>query len=189
MKLLQVDSSILGDNSVSRVVTREIVERWKKAVPGLTVDHLDLAAAPLPHFSIQSLVAGTEAQADDAAVLHRFLQSDVVVVGAPMYNFNIPTQLKSWIDRLLVAGKTFRYGPNGPEGLVKGKTVIVAVSRGGVYQAGGPAEHVETYLKAAFNFIGVEPQFVRADGIAMGPEARQKGLDTALAAIPVARAA
>ena len=189
MKLLHVDSSILGDNSVSRVVTREIAERWKQSIPGLTAHHLDLAAQSVPHFSIQSLVPGSEAQAYDAEVLSQFLAADVVVVGAPMYNFNIPTQLKSWIDRLLVAGKTFRYGPNGPEGLVKGKTVIVAVSRGGLYQAGGPAEHVETYLKAAFNFIGVEPQFVRADGIALGPEARQKALETAIASIPAAVAA
>lgn len=189
MKLLQVDSSILGDNSASRAVTHQIVERWRQAVPGLSVHHLDLAAHPLPHFSIQSLVQGSEAQAHDSAVLNQFLESDVVVVGAPMYNFNIPTQLKSWIDRLLVAGKTFRYGPKGPEGLVKGKTVIVAVTRGGVYQAGGPAEHVETYLKAAFSFIGIDAQFVRADGIAMGPEAREKALAAAIAAIPAAKAA
>ena len=189
MKLLQVDSSILGDNSASRVVTREIVERWKQAVPGLHVHHLDLAAHELPHFSIQSLVQGSEAQAHNAKVLEQFLESDIVVIGAPMYNFNIPTQLKAWIDRLLVAGKTFQYGANGPEGLVKGKTVIIAVARGGVYQAGNPAEHVESYLKAAFGFIGVDAQFVRADGIAMGPEARQKALDGALASIPAPKAA
>src|SRR6202000_3076985 len=122
-----------------------------------------------------------EAHAHDAKVLEQFLEADVVVIGAPMYNFTIPTQLKAWIDRLLVAGKTFKYGANGAEGLVKGKTVIIAVARGGMYPPGAPAEHVETYLKAAFGFIGVDAQFVRADGIAMGPEARQKAIDGALA--------
>jgi len=94
-----------------------------------------------------------------------------------MYNFSIPTQLKAWVDRVLVAGTTFRYGANGPEGLVPaGKKVFIASSRGGFYQAGTPAaalEHHETYLRGVLGFIGLtDVTVVRAEGIALGPEAR-----------------
>jgi FMN-dependent NADH-azoreductase len=183
MKLLHIDSSILGDNSASRTLTREIVARWKQAVPNLEVQYLDLAAQELPHFSAQSLAQGSEAAARDARTLADFQAADILVIGAPMYNFGIPTQLKAWIDRILVAGKTFRYGPNGPEGLATGKRAVVAVTRGGVYPEAAAAEHAESYLKIALGFIGVtDVTFVRAEGLAFSPEHRQKGLDAAIAA-------
>jgi FMN-dependent NADH-azoreductase len=120
------------------------------------------------------------------AVLEEFLAADIVVLGAPMYNFTIPSQLKAWIDRILVAGKTFKYGTQGPEGLAGNKRVIVAISRGGIYGAGTPAavgEHLETYLRWVFGFIGVaNPEFIAADGIQMGPEQREKALIGALQA-------
>jgi FMN-dependent NADH-azoreductase len=123
------------------------------------------------------------------AALAEFLAADTVVIGAPMYNFTIPTQLKAWIDRIMVAGKTFRYGAAGPEGLAGGKRVIIAISRGGLYGAGAPAaarEHLETYLTAIFGFVGVTPEFVIAEGLMMGPEAREKSMQGALSAAAAA---
>jgi FMN-dependent NADH-azoreductase len=190
MKLLHIDSSILGDQSASRAVTREIVARWKKAIPDLEIEHLDLVAQELPHLTGHHLAQMQLPQSRDAQTVADFLAADVVVIGAPMYNFTISTQLKSWIDRVVVAGKTFKYGPTGAEGLVHGKRVIIAISRGGVYPLDAPFEHAESYLKIVFGFIGVtDLTFVRAEGLAISPEHRQKALDAALAAIPVAKAA
>ena len=141
MKLLHVDSSILAGNSVSRTLSADIVAAEQQRHPGLEVTYLDLGAAPVGHLSGAHLAAFQGAapeepglQADLAAgmaVMDEFLAADIVVVGAPMYNFGIPSQLKAWIDRLAVAGKTFRYTEKGPEGLAGGKTVIVASARGG----------------------------------------------------------
>jgi FMN-dependent NADH-azoreductase len=190
MKLLHIDSSILGDHSASRTVTREIVTRWKQAHPGLEVEHLDLVAQELPHLTGHHLAQMQLPQSRDSQLLADFLAADVVVIGAPMYNFTISTQLKSWIDRVVVAGKTFKYGPNGAEGLVHDKRVIIAISRGGVYPENAPFEHAESYLKIIFGFIGVtDITFVRAEGLQLSPEHRQKSLAAALEAIPVAKAA
>ena len=129
------------------------------------------------------MTEGSEYLKADSTVLDEFLAADIVVVGAPMYNFTLPTQLKAWIDRLAVAGKTFRYTENGPEGLVRGKRVIIALARGGFYGDDSPAaalEHLETYLRALFNFIGIEPEFVAADGLAIGPEQREQSIGQAL---------
>jgi FMN-dependent NADH-azoreductase len=173
--ILQIDSSITGEASISRQVTRAIVAELTRGEPDAQVLHRDLAAAPLPHLTLAEL--------GDRTVLGEFLAADTVVIGAPMYNFSVPSQLKAWIDRIMVAGVTFRYTPEGPEGLAKGKRVIVAVSRGGFYDAGSPAaalEHVETYLRAVLGFIGIEPEFVVADGINIGPEQREAALEAAL---------
>jgi FMN-dependent NADH-azoreductase len=126
-------------------------------------------------------------------VLEEFLAADIVVLGAPMYNFTIPSQLKAWIDRVVVAGKTFKYSAAGPEGLAGNKRVIMAISRGGFYGAGTPAavaEHLETYLRVVFGFIGIKnPEFIFADGIQVGPEHREKALAGALQAATDLRAA
>jgi FMN-dependent NADH-azoreductase len=131
--------------------------------------------------------------AASAAVLDEFLAADVVVIGAPMYNFTIPSQLKAWIDRILVVGKTFKYGAAGPEGLAGGKRVIVAISRGGHYGADTPyaaGEHLETYLRWVFGFIGITSvEFIPADGLQLGPEHREKALAGALEAATSLRAA
>jgi FMN-dependent NADH-azoreductase len=183
MKLLHLDSSILGDNSVSRGLTASIVARLQAGDPSIAVTHRDLAADPIGHLDLDALPAGSSAAAlASAATLDEFLSADIVVIGAPMYNFTIPSQLKAWIDRILVAGKTFAYGANGPEGLAGGKRVIVAVTRGNFYGAGAPAaalEHLETYLAGVFGFIGITPEFVVAEGIAAGPEHRTAALDHA----------
>ena len=195
MKLLHIDSSVLGPHSVSRQVSAAIVERLRKANPGLEVSYRDLTLTPLAHLSGPHLAAGQGAapeaglQADIVAgrtALEEFQAADVIVLGAPMYNFTIPSQLKAWIDRILVAGKTFKYGAQGAEGLAGNKRVIIAISRGGFYSAGTPAavgEHLETYLRWVFGFIGVtNPEFISADGIQIGPEHREKALAGALQA-------
>jgi len=189
MKLLHIDSSILGDKGASREVSRAIVAQWQAADPSLEVSCLDLAANPLPHLSASSLARTNELDAArDARVLADFQAADIVVIGAPMYNFSIPTQLKSWIDRVMVAGKTFRYTASGPEGLAGGKRVVVAIARGGVYPQGSAGEHVEPYLKFVFGFVGItDVAFVRAEGLAISPESRQIGVLAALAAIPPSR--
>lgn len=180
MKLLHVDASILGDNSVSRLVSAAIVDSFVKADPGIEVTYRDLDAAPLAHFTAADL--GTAGE----AALGEFLAADIVVIGVPMYNFTIPSQLKAWIDRIVIAGKTFRYDERGVTGLAGGKRVIVAVSRGGLYGPETPsaaAEHVETYLRAVLGFIGIkDPEIIVAEGIKIGPEQREKALQEALKA-------
>jgi len=173
--ILHIDASINGDNSASRAISKSIVSQVMHAQPGAELIYRDLAAAPLPHLTLDAFA--------DTSVLEEFLQADSVLIGAPMYNFTLPSQLKAWIDRILVAGKTFRYTENGPEGLATGKRVIVALARGGFYDANSPAaslEHLETYLRGIFNFIGIEPEFVAADGLAIGPEQRETSISQAL---------
>lgn len=193
MKLLHIDSSILGENSVSRSISTAVVERLRQAAPGLEVVTRDLAAEPLPHLLPAALGLGGTPDAESQAVLQEFLEADTVVIGAPMYNFTIPTQLKAWLDRILVAGKTFRYSEAGPEGLAGGKRVIVVVSRGGFYGAGTPAaaaEHAETYLRLVLGFVGItDPEFIVAEGIALGPDQRAAALQGGLSAAAQLRAA
>src|SRR4051812_11950261 len=147
MKLLHIDSSVLGPHSVSRQVSAAIVDRLRQATPSLDLVYRDLTQIPLAHLSGSHLAAaqGAPAPAElgpdlaaSAAVLNEFLDADIVVIGAPMYNFTIPSQLKAWIDRVLVAGETFSYGANGPQGLAGGQRVVFAISRGGYYRAGTP---------------------------------------------------
>jgi FMN-dependent NADH-azoreductase len=168
MKLLHIDSSALGGHSVSRQLTASIVAQLQRAEPGIDISYRDLAANPLPHWTPAS-GSGSDQPGGDA--LAEFLAADVIVIGAPMYNFAISSQLKAWLDRILVAGQTFRYGANGPEGLAGGKRVIIGSSRGGFYGAESPAaamDFQEPYLRAALAFIGItEVTFVRAEGIAV----------------------
>ena len=190
MKLLHIDSSILGGNSVSRQLSAQTVQAWTAVHPNTQVDYLDLAMDTPPHLSAQALGfrtgqdAATEEERLQNAISERlvsqFLAADVVVIGSPFYNFGINTQLRAWIDRILQPGRTFRYTANGPEGLAGGKKVIVVATRGGVYStsdAGRAMEHQEGYLKSVFGFAGVtDVQFVRAEGLAMGEEARAAGI-------------
>ena len=191
MQLLHIDSSILGDDSVTRQLGARTVAAWRAAHPGTRVEHLDLAAEAPAHFPAEALgfklgladAALNDAQRRENAVTERYLRqfmaADVVVVGAPMYNFSIPSQLKAWIDRLAQPGRTFRYTAAGPEGLATGKTVIVVSGRGGIYSTaeGAAADHQETYLKTVFGFFGItDLRFVRAEGVAYGPEQRATAL-------------
>ena len=175
MTILKIDSSINGENSASRSLTDSIVGQLKASNWGEQLVTRDLVANPLPHLTLDAFA--------DSSVLDEFLAADIVVIGAPMYNFTVPSQLKAWIDRIVIAGKTFHYTANGPEGLVKDKRVIVALARGGFYGEGAPAaplEHLETYLKGVFNFLGVEPEFVSADGLGISPEQREASMSEAL---------
>lgn len=178
MKLLHLDSSILGENSVSRAVSAAVVRQLKDAHPDLDVTYRDLVADPLAHLTLEALA--------DATYVEEFLAADIVVIGAGMYNFALPTQLKAWIDRVAIAGKTFRYTEAGPQGLAGGKRVIVALARGGLYGEGAPAqslEHAETYLKGVFGFMGVsDVEFIIAEGIALGPDQKAAALAGALSA-------
>ena len=175
MTILKIDSSITGDSSVSRQLTTAIVSQLSGPWPEAPIVARDLVATPLSHLTLGG--------SSDADVLDEFLAADTVVIGAPMYNFTVPSQLKAWIDRILVAGKTFSYGANGPEGLAGDKRVIVAVSRGGFYDGANALEHVETYLKGVFGFIGITPEFVHADGVNYGPEQREAGIANGLAEV------
>jgi FMN-dependent NADH-azoreductase len=198
MKLLQIDASITGEGSVSRQVTAAVVDTLAGSTPGLSVTRRDLSAEPLPHLTLAHMpgdhpvVAATGGaspgfdaeRAQSNTVLDEFLAADIVVIGAPMYNFTAPSQLKAWIDRILTPGKTFRYTATGHEGLAGGKRVIVAVSRGNFYGAGAPAaayEHLETYLRAVLGFIGVtDPEFIIAEGIQLSPDHRERAVSAAL---------
>lgn len=190
MKILQIDSSVLGDASVSRQLTKATVDAWKAHYPQAKLVYRDLAAAPPEHLSAERAAVVkfgkdadlTPAQAEERAlvdaVVEEFLSADVVVIGAPMYNFSVPTQLKAWIDRLAQAGRTFRYTETGPVGLAGGRKVIVASSRGGIYTAGLEAlDHQEAYLRTVLGFIGVtDLEFVRAEGLGYGPEHRDRAV-------------
>jgi FMN-dependent NADH-azoreductase len=196
MKLLHIDSSPLGGHSVSRQLTRDIVRQWAATHAGTEVEYLDLAVEAPTHLAIDSLgfrlgptADGlTDVQRRENAISERlvsqFLAADVVVVGAPMFNFSVTSQLKAWIDRVAQAGRTFKYTDKGPVGLAAGKTVIVASTRGGAY-AGAPAmDHQESYLRTVFGFLGVtDIRFVRAEGLAMGDAAKAQALAAASEAI------
>ena len=201
MNILQIDSSALGAGSVSRELTATVVRRLRETAPGAVLTYRDLAASPLAHLGGELLAAlrpqpGIETGAAGAqreevalteALIAEFLAADVVVVGAPMYNFSVPSQLKAWIDRVAQPGRTFRYTANGPVGLAGGKKVIVVSSRGGLYAATHfetALDHQEAYLRAVFGFFGIEAvEVIRAEGIALGPDARAASLEKAIAQV------
>jgi FMN-dependent NADH-azoreductase len=186
MNILHIDSSILGEHSVSRKLSSAVVNRLTSLVPEARVIYRDVGSKPLPQFSgaIAMAANGAAVDDDDAPLqrevqvlneaLEEVLNADTLVIGAPMYNFIVPTQLKSWLDAIAIPGKTFRYGPAGVEGLLGGKRLIIASSRGGFYGPGSPAEiaeHHETYLRSFFGFLGVgNIEIVRAEGVRVSTE-------------------
>ena len=179
MTILHIDSAITGEHSASRELTAAILRELTEADPGAEVTYRDLAAQPLEHLT---LPAFGEAVSQEA--LAEFQAADTVVIGAPMYNFAIPSQLKAWLDRILVAGETFRYTETGAvEGLAGAKRVIVAVARGGLYGDGTPQraiEHAERYLTDVFAFIGVtDVEFVIAEGLKISDDHRTAALASA----------
>ena len=195
MKLLHIDFSINGANSVSRQLTQSITAQWRASHPGTVVEYLDLAVDGPSHLSVDSIgfrippaspILSEVQKRENAvseALVTQFLAADVVVIGAPLYNFTIPSQLKSWIDRIAQGGRTFTYTDKGPKGLAGGKTLIIALSRGGVYstsEGGRAMEHQETYLQTLFGFLGVtDIRFVRAEGIAMGEAPKAQAIAAA----------
>jgi FMN-dependent NADH-azoreductase len=192
MTVLHIDSSILGDGAASRELSAEVARR-EAAHTGAPIVHRDLGKDPLPHLTGEGFLGRgvdpaerTPEMARDAAVLDEFLAADTVVIGAPMYNFAIPSNLKAWIDRIAVAGKTFRYTEAGPQGLAGGKKVIVVSTRGGLYSEGPAAvmDHQESYLKTLFGFLGVnDVEFIRAERLGFGPDIRAQAVADARAQI------
>jgi FMN-dependent NADH-azoreductase len=188
--LLHIDSSILGDASASRLLSSHVVDQLRQRSPALRITYRDLAAAPIPHLSgvyVAASRGSLEAPHDDAlrddlalgeTVIQEFLAADTVVIGVAFYNFSIATQLKAWIDRIAIAGKTFRYTESGrPEGLAGNKRIFLTIARGGFYGDQSPAramEHAETYLRSAFSFIGITNlDVVAAEGLNAGAAQRQ----------------
>lgn len=194
MQLLHLDSSALGAASVSRRLSAELVARQRALHPDIRITYRDLAADPALHLTGAHMAIRAGAPNEDAtlsadllkgnAYLDELLAADVLVIGAPMYNFAIPTPLKSWVDRIAVAGKTFQYTATGPVGLLKGKRAFIASARGSVYPAGSPAaanDHQESYLIGLLSFLGVtDVKVVRAEGLAFGPEAKEAAVASAL---------
>ena len=193
MKLLHIDSGILSDNSVSRQLSQAIVDQWRQSYSDLEITYRDLAVEAPKHLSAEILGAGfiaphqhTPLQRDETAfssiLLEEFLAADVVVLGSPMYNFSIPSQLKAWLDRVVVRGRTFQYTENGPMGLAGGKKVVIVSSRGGIYGDGSPArgmDHQESYLKTVLGFMGIsDVSVIRAEGVNM-PEKREQAIAAA----------
>ena len=191
MQLLHIDSSVLGPNSASRALSAEITARQVALHPGMTVVRRDLVADAALHLSPSHLAVWQGGAVEDdhlgadlakgGAYLEELFAADIIVIGAPMYNFSIPSQLKAWIDRVVIAGKTFRYGANGAEGLLsKNKRVFIASSRGNVYAPGSPEaalEHHESYLTGVLSFMGLtDVTVVRAEGLAFGAEAREAAM-------------
>ena len=201
MKLLHIDSSVSGENSVSRQLTSQVVAKWRASHPDTEVQYLDLATDGPNHLSADALgfrvapgavgltVAQRRENAVSEALVAQFLAADVVVIGAPLYNFSIPSQLKAWIDRIAQVGRTFTYSDKGPVGLAGGKTVIVASTRGGVYstsEGGRAMEHQESYLQTVFGFFGItDVRLVRAEGLALGAQPRAEAIAAAELAITV----
>ncbi|MGP8305293.1 FMN-dependent NADH-azoreductase [Vibrio sp. YIC-376] len=194
MNILHIDSSILGGYSVSRTLSADIVERQQTLNPGSEVTYRDLVEDAALHLSDSHLAVfqGSEPESpslgQDIALgstyINEVFAADIIVIGAPMYNLSIPSQLKGWIDRVLVAGQTFRYGENGPEGLLpKEKKVFIASTRGGIYSEGSTGtalEHQESYLKSALAFIGLtDVSIIRAEGLAMGEDIKANAISIA----------
>lgn len=188
--VLVVESSVRQQGSVSRQLVAEFVERWQKAHPEDAVTIRDLAREPVPHLDVELLggwmkPAAEQSAAEQAALgrsnqlTDELLAADVLVLGAPMYNFAIPSTLKSWLDHVLRAGVTFQYTAAGPKGLLEGKRAFVLTARGGVY-AGGPFDQQEPYLRQALGFIGItDVTFIHAEGLNMGGDAAEQGLTKA----------
>jgi FMN-dependent NADH-azoreductase len=225
MKVLHIDSSISGSQSVSRQLSASVIERLKETAPDLEITYRDLATSPVPQLSPAILFAKLKAMYEAGALsgdigekvaaamqggaevdpstlaefattnvaLDEFLAADIIVLGAPMYNFGIPSQLKAWIDTLAAPGKTFSYTATGVEGLAGAKRVIIASSRGGLYSGSSPMasmDHQESFLTSFFGFIGIaDISFVRAEGVNISSEMRRQAIESALSEATALRAA
>jgi FMN-dependent NADH-azoreductase len=194
MKILQINSSARTEGSHSTRLANTLVERLRAAEPDATLMVRDLSRTPHPMLdeaALQALFSAAEQRtaeqaarvALDDALIAEIQAADVVVLGVPMYNFGVPAQLKNWIDAISRAQVTFRYTATGPEGLLKGKKVYVALTRGGLYR-NTPNDTQTPYLQTFFGFLGMtDVQFVYAEGLAMGPEAEQNALASAYSQI------
>ncbi len=200
MKILHIDSSIMQHDSITRELSAELVRQLVDAQDDATVIYRDVVKEPINHLT-DTIAAGfrpvasvgeIDAQASrehaiSDVLIEEFLGSDVVVIGAPMYNFSVSSQLKAWIDRLAQPGKTFRYTANGPEGLSQGRKIVIVSARGGLYHDTPLADmdYQERYLRAFFAFLGIyDVSFIRAEGMSKAQDIKQQGIAHALATIP-----
>jgi FMN-dependent NADH-azoreductase len=197
MNILQINASARREGANSTRVANTIVDRLKAAHPGAQVSLRDLAVTPHPILDEAALGAlftpadqRTPAQharvALDDALIAEVQAHDILVLGVPMYNFGVPVQLKSWIDAVARVGVTFRYTENGPEGLLQGKKVYIALARGGLYRDTVKDAQVP-YLKNVLGFLGMtDVNFIYAEGLAMGPDAAEQGFARAQADLEAA---
>lgn len=197
-RVLFITSSLFGEDSVSRQIAGEFVSALRRVQPGVTVTTRDLDPATMPHLSRDILgpssatgPQGADAAQDPTAFADRLIEeveaADIIVIAAPMYNFSISSTLKAWIDHIARAGRTFRYTAAGPEGLLKGKRVVVVTSRGGFYSGAAVArdyDFQEPYLRAVLGFLGLDDvTFIHAEGLKVSPEEASRGLERARRAI------
>lgn len=196
--LLFVSSSLFGDGSQSRLIASEFIDRWRQSHPRTTVVERELTADSIPHLSLATLAASmvpadtrSPAERQAAALADALIEeveaADVIVLAAPMYNFSIPSTLKAWIDHIASAGRTFRYGAAGPEGLLKGRKVFIITGRGGIYSDNSPAKGMDfqaPYLRAMLGFLGLDDvTFIHVEGLKISPEAAASGIERARKAI------
>ncbi|WP_192457387.1 FMN-dependent NADH-azoreductase [Musicola keenii] len=198
MNILHIDSSILEDDSVTRQISAEVITSLVEKHPDAAVHYRDVVKNEIRHLT-GAIAAGfrpiASASADSDMVqehqlsdqlVSEFLASDIIVIGAPMYNFSVPSQLKSWLDRLAQAGRTFKYTEKGPIGLSSGRTVIVVSARGGFYvvQPIADMDFQERYLQAFFKFLGITNiHFIRAEGASKGDEIKNREIKNAKSSI------
>ena len=189
--ILVLNSSVLGEESVSKTLVEEAVQRLLERKPHATVVRRDLGTEPIPHLTTATVAGVRGVPTTEAELAARSLSdtlidelqaADTLVIGAPMYNFSIPTGLRAWFDHVLRPGKTFSYSEAGPQGLVTGKRVIIIESRGGHYSE-GPAHAMdfqEPYLRTLFRFMGlIHVTFIHAEKLGFGPAAREAALAAA----------
>ena len=194
--ILILDSAATGEASVSRRLTRALADTLQRRDPSARIVHRDVGAAPIPHLteaSVPAIRAGIveTPEAERALALSdelvaELLAADVVVIGAPMYNFGMPSTLKAWFDHVLRARLTFRYSEAGPEGLLKGKKAVVIETRAGLYSEGPAAafDNQEPHLRTLLGFMGIDDvTFIRAEKLAFGPEAADAAIRDALDAL------
>ena len=194
--ILIVDSAATGEASVSRRLTRALADTLQRRDPAARIVHRDVGAAPIPHLTeatVPAIRAGIveSAEAERALALSDELvaelqDADVIVIGAPMYNFGMPSTLKAWFDHVLRARVTFRYTEAGPEGLLKGRKAVVIEARAGLYSEGPAAamDSQEPHLRTLLGFMGIdEIVFVRAEKLAFGPDAAAAAIEEAIGAL------
>lgn len=191
-RVLIIESSARQQDSVSRQLTQQFIGQWQAAHPADSITVRDLGKEPVPHLD-STLLGGwmktdTQRSAIEQAALDRsnlltdeLVAADVLVLAAPMYNFAIPSTLKAWLDHVLRAGVTFKYGETGPQGLLVGKRAFVLTARGGIY-AGSALDHQEPYLRQVLAFVGIhDVTFIHAEGLNMGGDFVEKGMNQAIA--------
>ena len=186
--LLYVRTSLYGAQAASSQLAERFIAEWRTRNPGGHVITRDLAAEPVPHLTAERFQAFNTSPADRTpeqravvaysdALIDELRAADTIVLAVPMYNFGVPSTLRTYFDHVARAGVTFRYTSAGPEGLLAGRRAYVFVTRGGIYD--GPADTQAPYLRQFLRFIGIESEFVFAQGLAHGDDSRQKSLANA----------